>query len=107
MLLLLYSSHPFTPLLLSSLPFPLLSSTFSSTFSSSLLYSSLLPSSLLFAPTLLISSLLYDAVGGVCAVTSLCLDQEQPPERTKMDDPHVLSGAYVLQYFAHTSDFSF
>ena len=29
----------------------------------------------------------------MCGVSSLCLDQEDPPERTKLDDPHVLSGA--------------
>jgi hypothetical protein len=34
--------------------------------------------------------------GGVCGVSSLCLDQEDPPERTKMDDPHVLSGTVQL-----------
>jgi hypothetical protein len=31
-------------------------------------------------------------------VSSLCLDQEDPPERTKMDDPHVLSGTVHLSY---------
>ena len=53
---------------------------------------------LYFVSSLPNSSLLINTAGGVCGVTSLCLDQEQPPERTKLDDPHVLSGTYVRTY---------
>ena len=43
------------------------------------------------------------SLGGVCGATSLDLDQEDPPERTKLDDPHVLSGTYNLSMFYFTS----
>lgn len=42
------------------------------------------------------------SLGGVCGATSLDLDLEDPPERTKLDDPHVLSGTYNLSIFYFT-----
>ena len=44
-------------------------------------------------------ALIFCFSGGVCSTTSLDLDQEDPPERTKLDDPHVLSGTYSVVPF--------